>query len=357
MPNITGKYYKTIIKGLIQNTQYAYYVKTQNIQKDHNIDVMNEIQGQSNIMYFKTIANVPTFPIVETTHKTHDSITLNWSPFSSSRDQIGYYRVHLFTQPDEQDFLDDRDYCLAPRISTHQHSTANYEVRPNAAQSTQSCSAEYREWISRHGDSVESELEWRIYRQTLCRQQQSSQQSRPAENHKYYCKEDDRECLSDYVIDDTVQFSRYLHELVTRYNDDDDDTGSGETNEQIEMAALQANFIQEYFFDSTQYSATINELLPFTLYVFQFRSCNDRGCSSYHLHYERTDSSLYADDIDDFNASVDSYESNMIHLDFSQPILPNGLTVGYEIEQLAVQDNKLVVKCITRKSHFANGQR
>lgn len=350
LPNEDDNYCKTTIKGLIQNTQYAYYVKTQNTQHDHNTDVLNDIQGQSNIMYFKTIANVPESPMVETMSKTHDSITLSWAPLSSSRDQISYYRMHMFAQLDSPDFLDARDYCLEPRTSTHQHATTNYEVKTESVQSTQSCTAEYKEWTSRHGLSVESELEWRAYRKTLCGQIQLAQPSKPTDNRKYYCRADDKDCVSEYVIDDSFQFNRVLEDLVRS-------SGDAETNEQIQRAAIQSDYIQEFFYDSTQYSATISDLLPFTLYVFQFRSCNDRGCSPYYMHFERTESNQHADDIVDFNASVDPYETDTIHLDFSQPIIPNGLTVAYEIDQRSIHEKKTNLICITRRNHFNNGQR
>lgn len=97
-------HYTAKLANLTQYTQYAYYVKTQVILKDHEDEVLNVSQGQSNIIYFTTKADQPTCPLVETLSKTNTSISLNWYPIVEYKEEITMYKVDIFVQPDERTF-------------------------------------------------------------------------------------------------------------------------------------------------------------------------------------------------------------------------------------------------------------
>lgn len=357
--NGTSKFLKTVLKGLLQNTQYAYYVKTQNIQNDHNTDLRSTLQGQSNILYFTTSADVPSQPFVETLHKDNQSITLGWYPFSGIRDLITYYRMHVFIEADDPVFMDQRDFCLEPRTEPHPQRAIGIELPVvNEQPSTlQSCAAEYKEWVNQHGDSVDAELQWRLHRQKICKRlavEASSIADVPStENRKFYCRDNSDNCLNDQTSVDTAKFGQSVHNFVMSFTPDK----KIETFDGIEYSLLEPNFVIESFFDNVDYNGTIHDLMPYTMYSFRLYSCNKLGCSPYYLHFDRTESMDEADVITDISVTHDTYDSSVVHLDFTKPSDPNGLTLTYEIEKHSLDDDNKTITCITRKQHELNNGR
>lgn len=350
--NTTSKYLRTVIKGLLQNTQYAYYVKTQNIQNDHNTDLRSTLQGQSNILYFTTTANVPSTGAIETYRKDHSSISMGWYPFSGIRDLITYYRLHVFLEAEDPEFMDQRDYCLEPRTAPHPQKSTAVEVPTvvNEPPTPQSCAAEYKEWVIRHGDSIEAEIEWRMYRQTVCKrlaEEARAADDRLSENRRVYCTDDGESCLSDPALVETAQFGQLIHTFVMSFEKED----KVQTSDDIDSALFERNFVTERFYKDNLTNGTIYGLSPYTLYSFRFYSCNGLGCSPYFLHFDRTESVDAADVIEDVTVAHDSYDASVVHVDFKKPAEPNGLTLTFEIEQRSLDDDNTTVSCITRREH------
>lgn len=106
-------YFVTNLTNLKQNTQYAYYVRTQ-LSKD---DLMNVTQGQSTIKYFTTNPDRPRPPIVRTKDSSSSSITLEWHPSTPELELIEKYIIDVYTIHDDVNEIDKRNYCKEPRVS------------------------------------------------------------------------------------------------------------------------------------------------------------------------------------------------------------------------------------------------
>lgn len=149
---------------------------------------------------------------------------------------------------------------------------------------------------------------------------------------------------------DSYRFSRQIHNLVKK-------NGGSESNDVNDATPNLGRYhMYSLVFAANTSNSTINDLRPYTMYIFQFFACNAISCSSYYLYYDRTDSSPHADDIQ-LTVSIDPLNSNRVHLDFSEPPQPNGLTVAFHIEKHDLNNFKIISHCITRKQHYDNGQR
>ncbi|XP_055296266.1 insulin-like receptor [Sitodiplosis mosellana] len=337
--------HSTIIDNLTQNTQYAYYVKTQVVPKEHEDDVIGVSQGLSNIKYFRTFADVPTYPYVETLSKTNTSITLAWSP-TNDNELIEWYKVDVFIQPDDHELLDQRDYCTNPRIDTH----VSVGVEVSSPNLYQNCSTEFENWKIANPESVDPEYEWRMHRKAECSERNSrhtkeenqSQILKYVKNHKILNCADEKKC------NEKSRFSRQIHGIFA--NDD------FETNRDNTDHDLGKYHIGTHIYPAQHRNTTYTDLLPYTMYIYQFFSCNEMNCSTYFLYYDRTDSSISADDVPSFSINVDSQNQNQVHLEFSEPKTPNGLTVAFHIEKHDLSNSKVTTFCMPWKQYVANGK-
>lgn len=179
-------------------------------------------QGQSEIRYFRTQADVPTKPFVQTHSKSHDSLTLVWQPIFDN-ELIDYYRMDHFIQPDEHAVLDARDYCQNPRVEF------NTAIEPNdqrpSPDALLSCKAEYEHWRLRNLDVDHPETAWRKYRKSECAKRPThiAKGDSTVQVMKYIGSYPlnlcdllgDGKCAvqSDF---ESLRFSRQLHDFVTR---------------------------------------------------------------------------------------------------------------------------------------------
>lgn len=331
-----SNYYQTNLNNLAQYTQYAFYVKTQVVLKDHENDVLKVVQGQSEIKYFTTLAKVPTAPVVETKSKTNTTIFISWYPSVLEKELIEYYQVNLFIQPDLHDVLDSRNYCIYQREYVQVS-----DVVSHSFDKKENCSSTLK-------DSFES----RIQNKTYCAKHR-------AEMTKYFenkelngCQQDDKQCNEEHINND--RFTRGIHDLIRLHGDANLELET--PKELISEIVESQHFLYSRTFGPTAYNATIDGLLPYTLYTMQFFACNSINCSLYFMHNERTDSSVYADNVQ-LIVSLDPTIANTVHLDFSEPKTPNGLTVAFQIDKNDLGTLSITTTCITRKQHYDNQQR
>lgn len=315
-------------------------------------------QGQSNIEYFETEADVPTQSFVQTHSKSHDSLTLVWRPIFDN-ELIEYYRLDYFIQPDEHDVLDARDYCQNPRVETNTAIEAN-EQRPS---SEQSCKAEYEHWRLRNPHVVDPENAWQKYRKAECA-------ARPTRIAKGEASTQLLKYIETYPLDlcdltgagkcaiqsdfESIRFSRQIHNFIMT-------SGDGSNSSTANRIDAEPNFGVNYMgrmeFPNTVQKTTINGLKPYTMYIFQFFSClRAQNCSGYFLYYDRTEALPTADNIE-LEVMTDPSDSNRVHLNFDEPKQPNGLTVAFQIEKHDLSNFKVKTLCITRKQHYDNGKR
>lgn len=357
----TSNSYRTNLTNLNQYTQYAYYVKTQVVYKDHENDTLNVVQGQSNIRYFQTDPDFPTRPIVETVSKTNTSIFIQWYPTVADRELIEFYKVDVFVQPDDHNVLSSRDYCQHPRED--RQSSMGVEVTSQAATSEKNCTSKPlpANW--------ESSSDWAIDQRIECYRERDANNDRRSEldrllNAKkpYVCEWNDENCPFELVENENdARFTRSIHDLVENKVDErnkyvfvfDPTPGEEELTPEIRT---NPNYLFSMRFEPAAFNATIDHLKSFTLYTMHFFSCNYIGCSSYYMLNERTEPSINADDMD-FEVSLDPAVAHTVHLDFTEPKLPNGLTVAFTItihDVVSMNDTKI---CITRQKHYENHNR
>lgn len=366
MTNVTSTSHSVVLGNLTQNTQYAYYVKTQVAPKEHEEKWFSIGQGQSNIEYFTTEPDQPNFPYVETIAKTNVSLTLAWGP-TMDNELIEYYKMDMFIQPDDHEFLDSRNYCLDKRVDVHVNVGVE-QVTENPAAMFESCNAEFENWKINHPDAVDPEFEWRMHRQSVCDERASrlTQEQRQLQIMKYVQNHKIRNCgggtgssssssgsgskCAEKNDFDSARFSRQIHSMLSPIDN------IGDYDLQSSGLNLGVNHIDSRIFTNRKLNETFPKLRPFTLYIFQFFACNYVNCSSYFLHYERTDADIYADTIS-LAVSIDPYYLNRVHLNFSEPPHPNGLTVAFEIEKHNLNNFNVTTVCITRKQHYENGKR
>lgn len=330
-----------------------------------NEELLNSTsQGQSDIKYFKTEADVPTMPFVQTHSKSHDSLTLIWQPFFQN-ELIEYYRMDYFIQPDEHDVLDARNFCENPRVEVNTAIEAS-DQRPSASDPKLSCKTEYEHWRLRNLDVDDPETAWRKYRRAQCAARPAriakGESSMQAMNYiEYYPLNlcdllGDGKCAvqSDY---DSLRFSRQIHEFVMARDSRGAVTKSSIMHQIDEEPDYGANFMGRIEFPNTAQKTTIHGLKPYTMYVFKFYSClRPKNCSKYFFYYDRTDTLPTADNID-LSVMADPYDSNRVYLDFDEPAQPNGLTVAFQIEKHDLSNFKVATTCITRKQHHDNKNR
>lgn len=324
-------------------------MKIQVVPKENEGNALNVSQGQSEIKYFKTKYDIPTYPIVETYSKTSDTITLNWFPIAIEPEKIDHYKVDVFRQPDEHSFLDARNYCDEPRVDVH----VSRGIETASDTKTPECAAEYEQWRKSHYDSDDLENEWRLHRKSICTSGNPMNIDYRTEMMKYLgyaksCADDSHACWSD-ENSDSLRFKRQIHNFVNADNNND--------SAEIIKPKLDEHYLQTLKFSNTQFKATITNLLPFTTYIFLFFSCNDIDCSTYDFHFERTNSAMEADKISKVIVSNDRYDSHRIYVDFDEPETPNGLTVAFNIEKIDWTNFNTTVDCLTRKQHYDNGKR
>lgn len=326
------KYYTANITNLIQHTQYAFYVKIQVVPKENEGNALNVSQGQSEIKYFKTKYDIPTYPNVETYSKTSNTITLNWFPIASEPEKVDYYKVDIFRQPDEHSFLDTRNYCTEPRVDVH----VSRGVEIASETKTPACAAEFEQWRKSHYDSDDLENEWQLHRNAICSNRNPMNVDHQTEMIKFLGN----------ANSDSLRFKRQIHNFVNADNDTFEMDGS----------QFGEHYLKTLTFSNTQFKATITNLLPFTTYIFLFFSCNDI-CSTYEFHFERTNSAREADEISKVIVSKDPYDLHRVYVDFDEPKTPNGLTVAFNIEKFDWTNFDTTIDCLTRKQHYDNGKR
>lgn len=320
-------------------------------------------QGQTDIKYFRTEADVPTMPFVQTHSKSHNSLTLIWQPFFVN-ERIDYYRLDYFIQPDEHKMLDTRNYCDNPRVEWNTAFEPS-EQRPSPSDPLLNCRAEYEHWRLRNLDVMDPENAWRKYRRAECaarptyiaKGESTEQAINYIESYPLNLCElvGDRDCAIQSSFE-SERFSRQIHDFIMTRDSANNNTKNTKSQFDDEPD-FGPNYIGRIEFANTVQRTTIKRLRPYTMYVFKFYSClRPKNCSKYFLYYDRTDALATADNIE-LDVMADPYNSNRVYLEFDEPVQPNGLTVAFNIEKHDLSNFKVTTICITRKQHYDNGRR
>lgn len=315
------------LTNLRQNSIYAYYI-TSLVSFLDNKRGDNMTQSQSEVKYFETPPAIPTSPVVTTLSKTNSSILLTWHPISSMHeDLVESYCVDIFHQPDDIDKIDERNYCLHPKVI-------------DDGQNRQPPRDKYSNYECCKDEDTVLEMDYLSYL---------------GKNPNDTCGENDQHCSIFYeYLRFRKEFSAIIKDIEFEYRKP--------TNEKREYHPK----VPESYFTFDNYLTTlcvdsknrtvmnITNLLPYHLYTFHFFACNNlNGCGPYHMYNDRTDGSQNGDDINlivDKEAIVD----DGVFVRFQPPYNPSGITVSYEIEWIHLIDRKYGKKCVPRKQIVAN---
>lgn len=319
-------YFELTLTDLKQNTQYAYYVRTQ-LSYKYKDQLINVTQGQSEVKYFITLPDRPRPPIVRTKHKTNESLTLEWHPSTPEHELVHKYLIDVYEIIDDVDEIDKRNYCRNPKTETVKKEAETPEIvccrdqrayleffqrdiNQTCGMSDPTCEATYKFVLFHHY------VEKQLLNADLHREPSQRYQTRKRESFESLMHHDG---TLDPVIRKIERSSNinYLHSHIIG--------------------------------DTTIDSIVVPNLKPFKLYAFHVFACNNiANCSDYYLHSDRTESYLYADEVL-LQAFADKQRTDMITLIITPPIEPNSVTVAYEILKFDYTRAIANKTCYTRK--------
>lgn len=318
-------YYEMTLTNLKQYTQYAYYIRTQ-ISLKHKDQVLNVTQGQSQVKYFQTLPDRPKPPVVRTKDKTNTTLTLEWNPSTPESELVQKYFIDVYVLVDDADEIDKRNYCQHPKESI-----------------------DYRDDITKMPEVICC----RHHRAYLEYFQRNGNQS---------CGKSDPNCKLTYEyvsfhrhVEDALLMADLQKETSERYQYKQESYESPENHNGTTEPIRRKSEPSKYYLhshiidDKHTESIVIPNLKPYQLYSFYVYACNNiSNCSDYFFHSDRTEPSIYADDVG-LSAMADEHRGDIVTLIIRPPLEPNGLTVAYEIEMYDFSRNHSNLKCITRK--------
>lgn len=327
------------ITFLKQFTQYAFYVRTYITQ-----DEIYGKNGQSEIKYFQTQADMPSPPtLVSTIRKSSQSVTLMWATDHAESNLIGFFKIDIFEQPDDAEYLSQRDYCKYP---IEEPKIEVIDAKNAYIRKTNCCCI-----LDDYEDDPNSFCHDFI---DSCRKRMGDQKEliRPVRASK---AESSKLALQHKIPKET-KFKKNINILRN------DKAHENYVRNKRADYAKSKYFLRTEKIDRTESSATISDLKPFTAYAFQFFVCSSAGiCSPYYAHFARTDISSTADDMNMTrdNYSIDKMNKNQINIRFTAPASPNGATVTFIVEYRSFDfdlNNSIGgLYCINRYEHERNG--
>lgn len=321
------KMHYLVLNGLKQVTKYAFYIRS--LQS-----VMNTLSGQSNVKYFTTPLDTLTPPVVTTLLKGETSITLNWRIPVKERQFINFFHVDILVVPENAEILAMRDYCKHPVINdpVQEIRTRNRELREEMEECNCDESLLEDEFLN---------IQMELY---------DSLKKINYANKVHDCDEEPTHSLCESY--ENKKFKRDLFEFQKKFV-----LKENHTIDKRDIS-LAENYVNSYRIEKHVDNFTISQLQPFTNYAFEFFSChNNRECSSYFFHVERTSPNLTGDALRDEDLKLISDERKIVKLEFREPSHSNGATLGFKVEQRipgSSSSSVTLVSCITRIEHQRN---
>lgn len=291
--------------------------------------VLNITQGQSDIKYFHTLPHRPYAPFVTTLTKSNDSITITWyKPSWDDRPYIERYTINVYKLVESPELLDRRDYCRDPKEP---------EIFPTHIEVPQCCP-----------QKIDNELSLKAFigldgANDTCGEDDPECTLRYGYNREYFQY---RQTFSHSLIGlARIRESDYIDFPLPRYLNFDGNTESSSINP-IQTPSQQ--FMVQRNISNMTAHYRIDNLQPYTMYVVHLYACHSI-CSSYFVHTERTDPNVAGDNVE-LTVIQDAVQYNTIHVKIPKPLMPNGITLAYEVERL-LPNGERIVDCITRKRH------
>ncbi|KAI4497838.1 hypothetical protein M0802_006954 [Mischocyttarus mexicanus] len=304
IPNGNSLLQKTVTKrisGLKPYTKYAVYVKTFSMR---NETFSSNPVGQSNIIFFRTISDIPSMPTNMVAVSLSDSeILVKWSPPEYPNGPIGYYLISALYHYDDAKFLSSRDYCkygliIEPEIEEIQEVT-KMPVQPIATSTSCCVKEEFSTW------SISKKFQMLLCNENY-RMGSFSSGWKDSCAYKYSPK------VTRGIVNNTLIY-----------------------NVSAEVHSYLLTYLQHY-----------------SLYTISVAACGVKArndtplCSSVEYASLRTKKQGAADDVE--NVEIQMTNSSIVVVSWDTVKEPNALTVSYTIEytNLDVKDAKKSTECI-----------
>lgn len=321
------KMYFTVLAGLKQVTKYAFYIRSFQ-------SLLNSISGQSTVKYFTTLLDILTPPLITTMSKEVTSITLNWRVPVKERESINFFHVDILKLKDMESEMDLRDYCKHPLIDDAVADEKQREQELNEKLEECNCDEDMDEdeFVNLQMDLYDNLRRLYFGSSTI------------------NCNEEPNHAICESY--ENKRFKRSLYEFQRKFVLPENHT--------IETRGITRaeNYFKSFRIDRELNSFTFPDLSPYTRYQFEFFSCHtNTECSTYFLHVDRTNPNLTADGLSKEAGLIVNYDDDKsVTLEFKQPQHPNGVTLGYRVEQMVI-GYPAIITCITRLGHQENNYR
>ncbi|XP_036146603.1 insulin-like receptor [Monomorium pharaonis] len=339
-----------ILTQLKPYTQYAYYVKTYTIATERS-------GAQSKITYFTTKPDAPSSPrALSTWSNSSNELVISWFPPLKKNGNLTHYRIVGRWEPDDQNFIDQRNYCdepmplletKSPEDVIAEQEKKHFDLEKEFAK-TDSCVCSDREVTDQ--SMLEKEVsssiafENALHNQVYVKRAQSRRRRHIGE-----------------MLNATTELPR-----DSTYNQNWESI-----NDKVENGTV---LVFERIIPSTNLTFVMRNLRHFTAYNIEVQACREldaselndtkvipKNCSMKSMKTYRTLSMTNADNIPPNSFTlIKSGENNSlatVTLFWDEPVQPNGLVVTYQIEykRIDIENIKATVVCITRRDFVKNG--
>lgn len=350
-------------------TQYAFYVKAYTKSK---------IGGQSAIKYFRTMPDRPSVPKeIHAFSNSTSNIILHWQPPEHPNGVLTHYLVSGVWEHDDQQFLEQRNYCYHPLDHTSDHDVLVIPSSTSDTDSSHNCCEKAK---SEPLVLIEDQDDYNM----LC-------VARGSNKNKIFD-------AYGVEIDPCVNyFYSFIHSGIPELRDEQEeltlasrfpDVNSSVSSHQKVLATFNSNTVKnsyglyENFLERINANTTqivLNHLHHFAQYTIKIAACHEPNytdlqkyktnditftkyewCGPAGLVTVRTKYLATADTIDSDHlaAQVFNGTSRTVRLTWKEPKTPNGIIVAYHAEYHRTDSGTLnpTVKCLTRQEYLKNGR-
>ncbi|KAH8273982.1 hypothetical protein KR044_007207, partial [Drosophila immigrans] len=282
---VNGTHYTYQLDQLQSNTRYACLLRTFGGQLQD--------EARSDVIYVQTQRDIPRAPSLSMTKKTENVLSL-----SMSAQDHDYYVLNVYEMPDDEDYIDERDFCKQPAFLWQDMDALRWKAVRDY---------EFDECCAQHAEQSEDQ----------------------------------------HFIDQMNAMYRCSLDASSNCADSAADSKQPPLQEQPMQLRLAAN--------TTLYD--LRQLERYRLYSLQLQACNQFGCSSVTTLNERTNYSLNADLLPELSACRVPNTMQYI-VRFPDPEKPNGMVNNYIVyyrHNVSAHLTEKHVHCMTRRDHADAG--
>ncbi|XP_067209270.1 insulin-like receptor isoform X2 [Linepithema humile] len=341
-PNSTDRHpepFSHILTLLKPYTQYAYYVKTYTIATERS-------GAQSKLEYFTTLPDAPSPPrALSIWSNSSSEMVMSWLPPLHKNGNLTEYRIIGRLEPDDPNFIDQRDYCEEPLTLP--------EKKPISVMAEEERKrAEEEKELAKSPETTSC----------ICADREMADQS-----------------IREKEVSSSIAFENALHNQVyvkrmmnARRRRDTSEmlvaASLGQISEEKEKDATKVVNGTVIMFDKrvpfTNLTLVMRNLRHFAAYNIEIQACRERvgnetkkkNCSTKSMKTYRTFAMESADNIplNTFRLSISGENNNSltaVTLYWDEPPQPNGLIVAYQIEykRVDIKNIKSMIICVTRR--------